>query len=411
MSNVAPVVRVRAPAPQTSARPLLSIDWSTVQLATEADALALWATIAPTGADWSERLDEVPEELATSLAVALLNEGNFACPASKPATQCPGPLLDLPEPAPSAGLNDPCLRRLLALWAMKQLDPDVHPRVLDALRAIVALPPPERELVSAALRSIPDDEPAKLEVVARAWNAGQREIANESLGGLDERSLIEAVTKHHIDGALERLSAKGQRATFLAAVGDVALPAPARIEAINELVDADAKLAPDLHAALINATAANDCGVAATAVHALERRGERTYLPTRPRTTKPELVIRALCVLASFERAQRTDQPSLLRTFVPTKGLERLLITYDPLSEDDPDGDGDPHTQHIAELIPRASLVNLVTPEIDDMYDAFRHCVGPICRSDQREYRFGFKMIGGDLVLYRLEIIVRPPCG
>ena len=35
---------------------LLSIEWSKVQLASEADALALWQRIAPTGADWEEKL-------------------------------------------------------------------------------------------------------------------------------------------------------------------------------------------------------------------------------------------------------------------------------------------------------------------------------------------------------------------
>jgi hypothetical protein len=112
-------------------------------------------------------------------------------------------------------------------------------------------------------------------------------------------------------------------------------------------------------------------------------------------------------VLASYEHLQRSDESSLLATFVPPKGLERIAVAYDALSEVDQDGDGDPHTQRTADLVAREELV---LPEIEDLIRAMRRCKGTTCSSDDREFRFSFKALGGELQLYRLEIVERPPC-
>jgi hypothetical protein len=386
---------------------LLAIDWSTVRVASESDALALWTKIAPTGDDWTQRMDEVPQEFGRSLAIALLRAGNFACMPVRPARDCSVKVFDVPEPAPTAGLTDPCLRRQLALWAIDQLEDDDVPSVMDSLRTLAALPPPEAALVTAAIRAVPEtDQTKRLEVMAIAWRANQHDVVNALIGTLDEPHLIEAASKHHVDGALDTLAAKAHRAVFLAAVTDEAMGAKARASAITELVDDD-KLAADLRAALVKATASKDCAVAAAAVRALESRGEKKYTPTRPRTAKPEAILRGLCVLASYEKLQRSDETSLLATYVPAKGLERITVAYDALAEVDEDGDGDPHTVRTAELVPRDQLV---LPEIDDLVRAMQSCKGTTCTSDDREYRFGLKSAGDGLQLFRLEIVERPPC-
>src|SRR6185503_18965502 len=111
----------------------LDIDWSAVTLSNETDALTLWQRIAPTGVDYEEKLDEVPEgEITTKLAEAMLRGGNFTCVLPQPPRDCVTPPIDVPEPAPSATLVDPCLRRVLAIWAISQLDD--HSGVRDALR-------------------------------------------------------------------------------------------------------------------------------------------------------------------------------------------------------------------------------------------------------------------------------------
>ena len=57
-------------------------------------------------------------------------------------------------------------------------------------------------------------------------------------------------------------------------------------------------------------------------------------------------MMRAMCVLASYEQLQRADEPSYLLGYVPAAGLELVRVTYDPYSDTDADGDGDPHTVH-----------------------------------------------------------------
>jgi hypothetical protein len=67
--------------------------------------------------------------------------------------------------------------------------------------------------------------------------------------------------------------------------------------------------------------------------------------------------MRAICVLASYEPLQRNDEPSLLQDYVGKDGLEEIKVTYDAYSETDADGDGDVHTEHIANRLSRDELV------------------------------------------------------
>ncbi len=412
-SALAPTKKSKQPQPdhdlERPPRPkLLAIDWSTVRLTSDADALALWTKLALTADDWHDKLEEVPRELDRALSIALIRQGNFTCLPAKPAGDCVQQAFDIPEPTGPAGLTDPCFRRLAAMWALAKLEEDDVPMVMDGLRKIAALPPPESQLTVAALKLIPDKEPAKrLELIAIAYAAGQRDLANNALGQLDEPFLIEAVTKHHIDGALEMLPASTQRATYLTSINDDKLPTKARTTAIAELSALDDKLAPDLRIALVKATATVDCSVAASAARVLVQKGEAKYAPKRPRSAVVAPVLRGLCVLASYEKLQGAGEPSLLPSYLPPKGLERVKVTYDVLSDTDADGDGNPHTEQSVELVPRAEAV---MPELEEITRAFASCKGTTCRTESHEIRFGFKAIGGEQMLYLLDIVERPPC-
>jgi hypothetical protein len=410
----------RAPDPDLHRPPprkLLDIDWAKVALTDDAAARAVWRRIAPTGADWDEKLQEVPAQAARPLALAVLHGGQFLC--TPPATgDCARPAYDVDAPAETAGFDDPCLRRLLALWSLDQLEAGDLPAIKDALLAIAQLPPPESQLVEAAIHAVPEtDQDTRLALLAGAWRAGQRDLVGAALGGLDEQHLVAAVRDHHIDSALEILSAEGDRAVYLAAVNDDALGARARTAAIGDLVALAAastavsaapdKLPADLTAALVAATRAKDCGVAAAAARALAQHGDPRFVPKRPRTANTGQLMRAVCVLASYEALLGNDEPSLVPGYVPARGLERMTITYDPLSDDDPDGDGDPHTSHTAELVPRAEAV---LPEMEDLVRAMQHCTGTICVSEDHEFRFVWQRFGGDTLLSRIELADRPPC-
>ena len=388
---------------------LLAIDWKAVPLASDADALALWQRIAPTGDDWQEKLAELPHELpiARPLAIALLREGNFTCPAP-PADACSPVLPDLPPPAPTATLGDPCLRRMLALWAIDQLEADDLPRVRDALRAIAAIPPPESQLVAAALYTLPvDDVAGRYELLAIAWRAGQHELVDGMLAPLDEAHLVTAATQLHIDGALDRLSADTHRATFLAAVTDEQLAPAARISAMAELAEPADKLPADLRAALLAAGRSPDCQVVAGAARTLEQHGDHALAPRWPRTRSTAAMMRELCVLASFEQMQRADEPSYFPGYIAPGGLELVTVSYDPYSDADPDGDGDVHTEHQVQHVPASEAV---LPELDDLVTAMKHCHGTTCRGEDHDFRFTLRPGAGGLLLSRLEIRELPPC-
>lgn len=388
---------------------LVDIDWATTKLGSDADALALWQRIAPTGADWSDKLDEIPDEgtIGRDLALALLRGGNFACVRPPAPGACAKGPIDVPEPAHDATLADPCLRRLLAIWAIGQLDDSDLAAARDVLRAIVAIPSPESELTAVALKALPDtDHDGRLELYALAFAAGHRELVNGLIGTLDEPHLIAAVQKHHIDGALDLLAAESHRAVFVAAVADEQLYSQARAQAISELVAADDKLGADARAAIVRATKSSSCHVAAAAAQYLVRSGDKRFAPGKPRTSKPDVMMRALCVLASYEAGQRADEPSYLLGYVPKNGLELVTTTYDEYSDVDTDGDGDPHTERKAIVVPRDEVM---LPEVEDLIRAMQHCTGTTCRSEDREFRFVFKG-RGDLMLHRLEVTERPPC-
>jgi hypothetical protein len=401
----APLDAPHAPDPDLDRPPkpkLLSIDWSTVKLATDADALALWQQIAPTGGDWEDKVFEVPSgPIAKALAVALLREGRFTCAKPIAKTACSKAPIDLPELPESSTLADPCLRRVLAMWSLDQLEPADLAGIRDAIKAIVAIPPPESQLVATVLQKDLDnaDQASRLELLAIAWQAGQRELVDGVLGPLDEVHLIEALQKDHFDGALEVLSAEAHREVYLRAVGDTHLATATRVQAIAELSAASPDVyLSDLRATLVATTKTADCMVAAAAAHALELHHEHGA-PVRAGA----VAMRSLCVVASYEQLQRADETSPLATYLPAKGLELVRVTYDPYSDVDTDGDGDPHTTHTTDLIPRAAAV---FPESDDLVRAFAHCKGTTCSSDDRDFRFTFR--GG--LLARLEVSERPPC-
>ncbi len=388
--------------------PLLSIDWANTPMVSDADLAAVWKRIAPTGDDWRAKLEEIPVAQGRLLGSWLLAQGNFTCMKPAAKADCAPLVLDVEPPAASADMNDPCLRRMLAMWALGQLEDDDVAGVMDSLRAIVTIPPPESELVASAIEVVPEKEQAwRLELIDLAYRAGQRDVANGQLGELDQAHVISAATTFHIDGALEILSAHGHRAVYVQAIADEKMHAKARTEAIDELVSADATLANDTKQALVAAAKSKDCVVAAHAARALAQHGDKRFVPTRPRTTSSTVMMRSLCVLAAYERLQGNDEPSLLAQYVPPKGLERVTIAYDPLAEVDTDGDGDPRTVREVILVPRDEVV---VPEVDDMSRAFKRCEKTACVSHDRDYRFGFKTSKGQLYLATLEIAERPPC-
>lgn len=380
---------------------LLSIDWAEVKLDDDAGALALWQRIAPTGEDWEDKLGELPAdrpEVAHALALALLHDGNFVCAPVRASACAPA---EIESPGMTATLTDPCLRRVLALWALSELADDDLPRVHDVLKALAALPPPESQLVARAIDAVPEsDQDTRLELDAIAWAAGQREVVAGKLGGLDAAHLITAAVRHHIGDALDHLAAAAQRAPFLKAIADEKMATAARVGAMVELSASSDKLAPDVRLALVAATKSADCTVAANAAHTLDAHGEHRYVPKPPRSTAIPVMMRSLCVLASYEALLRSDEGTYLPAYVPPAGLELVSETYDAYEN--------PPIKATTQIVKPAEVV---FPEVDDLIRAMKHCTGTTCTSDDHEFRFGWKPIGGQLYLAKLEMHARPACG
>jgi hypothetical protein len=377
----------RQPVPK-----LLAIDWDKVQLGSDADAMALWNQIAPTGGDWQSKLYEVPTgPISKALALAILRAGNFTCVHSVPSQSCSTRMVqEVEEPDPSATLADPCLRRSLAMWAFDQLDGAELAPARAAMQAIVAIPPPESDLVSSAFDKDRDnpDQDERLDLIARGWNAGNRDIVAAALGGLDEQHLVEAVRKDHIDPALEILSIQGQRALYLASMTDAKLDAKTRVQIVADLVEEQPNdPGSDGRSALLAATKSPSCEVAAAAAHALVR----YHMLGQP---KPPATMHTLCVVASYEHMQLENETSPLAELIPPRGFELIRVGTDFDAGSD---------NRSIDVIPRYAAV---FPETDDIVHAFEHCKGTTCISDEHE--FHFTMNGG--MLTRLEIDERPDC-
>lgn len=400
---------LHAPQTQELRKPVADIDWASFRLDTDADALQIWKQIAPTGRDWERKLADIPGNLpiAHALALAMLRSGSFTC-TPPPAKSCDGRVTTIPAPAPNATLADPCLRRVLALWSFDQLQTEDIPKIRGALRTIAKTSPPESDLVASALRALPDsDIDGRFELLEIAWKAGQKELVNRTLGGLDESHLVDAVLRLHIDGALDVLSADTHRSVYMRAILDDKLASAGRVSAINQLAAAPGKLERDVRALFVSTTRHRDCAIAAAAVRALEKHGDRSFVPVQPATTRPEVMMRSLCVLAAYETQQRSDQGALLQMYLPPRGMEVLRVEYDPYNTVDTDGDGDPHKERALELV-RRNFAQL--PEREDMQRAFGRCSGTTCTSRDHTFKFMFRQQGSQLVLWRVEVTDRVPC-
>lgn len=386
---------------------LLDIDWAALRFDSDADALKVWRQIAPTGADWERKLDEVPGDLriAHALALAMVRAGGFTCAPVRVKT-CEGTALGMPPPAPTARLGDPCLRRRLAVWSFDRLEAADIPAIRDALRAIAKLPPPESELVALALRSLPEsDNAGRYELLELAWKAGHRELVNGMLGGLPDRYLIDAVLRLHIDGALDMLSPEAHRSVYTKAVRDEHLSTPGRVFAINRLAESAPKLTPDLRALFVGGTKHRDCAIAAAAARALEYFGDLSFLPLRPTTGRTDVLMRSLCVLANYQALQNSEGPTLLDMYVAPRGLEIVRIAHVPYNAVDADRDGNPRVERSIELVPRhfAKL-----PDVGEMRRAFERCTGTTCSSRDRTFKFVFRPQAGVQALWRIEVADKP---
>jgi hypothetical protein len=241
-----------------------------------ADVLAEWRELAPTFARWDLVSAMIPQGDRPRMARAILVAGGFDCPARDlPPPGCAAPAR-VGLPAPLAGIDDPCMRRVIALWALDVLEPEQLAQVGDALASIAKLPEAEDQLDERLLARLWAESPRRARAVARAAHR------------------IAPTLPVDIDWVRDR--------DWLAGVaGDATASLEERIVAIDALSKAapPAHILPrDVRATLIALTTHRSCRLAMHAVAALASHGEPRFLPVRPRNGSVADTARALCMAA-----------------------------------------------------------------------------------------------------------------
>jgi len=256
------------------------------------NAARMWRALAPTGANYQERLAMLPDddELRRSMAHAMLRQGDFACNAFVEEYGCGDPY-DVLEPLdPAATLEDPCLRRYLALWSLEQLEPDDVVALSEVMVELASMASPEYELPEAAfLRATDDAMRLRMLAVAEASNAESWAPQLET-----NEARIRALTDLHIESVASTLDVAGHEDVLRSALVDPALGAYTRGALLDGFAtDDDVRTTR----ALNELTGDDDCALAMSAATMLAERGDRSHLPTRPRSQNPEAHLRVLCML------------------------------------------------------------------------------------------------------------------
>ncbi len=338
----------------------------------------LLEALGPTGADWEEVLARVPPDRARAVAVTFLRQGGFACRAIVAEEIGCGDAIEAFAPvAPGATLADPCLRRLVAGWALARLEATEAGAVADALAAIVALPHPEQALIEAAVALVPPrDDRLRLRLIEAALGGGREDAADLLLPGLSPGAAAHALVELGREGALAHLG-DVTPAGALAAALERGLSQQAALDALDRLETkhlADARVL----AAVIGQAASTDCAVAARAALLLDAAGDAQHLPSRAALTDAAAATRALCVSTHISD---DESRAVLRALVSADGFDLVDVdhTYmlEPeLPDPDLDGDHDPYTRatrrHVGpQALDDEVLASLPTACVDG------HCYGP----------------------------------
>ncbi len=407
--------------------PTYGYDWSKATWATDDEAMALWTAIGINGDNYQILLGEIPRAPGAAMAKALLRQGNFACASTTLPMSCEETTQEFLAVAPDATIDDPCLRRRLALWALDSLDDKTLTTELIAdVIALAGLPPPEDELNRTALYRV-QDEAAKLQMLDAAKRAGNEELADETLGGMST-SALENAAAMHIDGAV--LSLTGESTSALAAATEDKLlrsetRARAAFELGNWVLDVD-PMDPSRQVALdavVRASRSEDCVVAGSALQQLTQITGKPAISGPPKNAKEPALIHYMCqVMWGGDDEwtmwdQVTDERGVVVRHVvhDTDRVAALWEDYPDapdankdgapdVDEADADGDGDPAT--VVEIRHFQQQEWKEGPYLDDIRRVLPDCKGTTCSlaGSKTTYTFKFRKAKKKLVLDAIEI-------
>ena len=388
-----------AAPPPVAVAPRPAIDWSKVHITSDQDALAVWRRIAPTGADWPERVSELPDddEIIRPLAYAVIRGGNVTCAPQK-ATGCNAPLER--SVADGGNFDDPCVRRELAKWSLAQLDSDNVNELRDGLVTLVSQPHDD-ELAGAVLEHLellPPDvvtprtahgpfiaahktsttarPGVREELVIAAYRAGNYEAVDGNLGALTDAELETLAIEHHIDGAVRQLDAEQSRNAYLEAIASSDFRAETRIRALHDLLELrDPRSASNEFRSVVQTAAIDaNCVVAGAAVRALETLGVTTARLHRPTSTDVAASWRTLCMIAS-DPGDASGNHANPKILVGPNGLTTINHVYPETGATD--DDTTPPLVNEKSTMARVDITDL--PFAEEFAKVWSTCGGPTC--------------------------------
>ncbi len=339
----------------------VAADVPTADLAPPADpaaALALWTKLAPTAADYDDKLASIPEDPAVSrpMALALLSAGNFACEKILEADECGVVTRAWEDLDPKADLDDPCLRRRLALWALAKIEPTDTPALEAQLAAMARLELPEDELPQAALAAVAGaPEPVRLAVWDGLVDSGREELITVD-ADLSEKSLLEAAVDIGLDDAALALDPVRHMEVIAGLLGAKGLADDTRSTLLDRVADHDH---PAITKALVALTSDENCSLAMDAALALERQKDASHMPQRGGGE------RALCLLMHDPNESR--RAAIVATFIPRNGILVQETIEDPWAEMER-GDAGAEPEEEPEPI-RVQAVDEVITRLQEIFD------------------------------------------
>ena len=305
----------------------------------EAAALALWKKLAPTGADYEEKLASIPadEAVRRPMARALLAGGNFECQDVVRYEECGNEYEEWADFDVKATFDDACLRRRLALWALGEVEPGDLAGLDEVLVAMARLEKPEDELPQAVAAAVSDAaEPLRLAVIGTLVAAGREE--DVSIDGLSEEGLVKAAVEHGVDeaaGALHEVRHLEELAALLGSDGMADETRAALLDRLDEVVH------PKVTEALIKLTDDDNCQLAMEAALALDRRGDPSHLPQRSKGQSIGDASHAICMLLHDPDDTRAEER--LAAYIGPDGVQVEHTIDDPWAEDaGPDDEPEP---------------------------------------------------------------------
>jgi hypothetical protein len=271
-------------------------------ITTDAQALELWRSLAPTWSSWRTLRKQIHHEQARPLARALLRGGNFACPARKRSSCHPDAIGD---PEPGAGFDDPCMRRMLATWALHVLSEDEIAELGEAtLVPLAGLPAPERRINSTVIEKVSTAAPEKLLPLLVA--ARRSDALDPSKFEIDVRRMPPDKQRAALASGLYKSSVDvdpvADRASLLDEMANPRVDTIARSWAIAKAVEPTppgAPLPPVVRDEIAKLLGDRECDVAVSAAFALAAHGEPQHLPRRPTTASLPANLRILCMAAA----------------------------------------------------------------------------------------------------------------